>query len=92
MATSSNVLRCRVSEWRAEVGFDAGSRLLELQRVERGRGRERGGSSEVGTAEWCARLAGGGFLFKPLTFQAPAGWTILFQEPGPGVDYSFSPF
>ena len=54
--------------------------------------RERGGSSEVGTAEWCARLAGGGFLFKPLTFQAPAGWTILFQEPGPGVDYSFSPF
>ena len=55
--------------------MDAGSRLLELQRVERERGRERGGSSEVGTAEWCARQpVDKRFFFKSLT----RGWKILF--------------
>ena len=41
-------------------------RLLELQRVESGRERERGRSSEVGTAEWCARSRGGRFFFSVL--------------------------
>ena len=48
-------------------------------------GGERG-SSEVETAEWCARRLGAGFFFK----RPARGWTISFQAPSPGVDDSLS--